>query len=419
MNKFLFFLLLIFLFNINFTFSQGSKEFLIEVESVTKNNKIENKERIELLNELLKKQDTTFFSEKSGFLYHELGKLYFAEKLFTKAIKITNKAIINRKFIESIDLIKLNNSLYNNYCYYLEIKESNNSKKMLKQIIANGYLDSKYTYEAFEYLAYIEADNGDYYNALTNFNHLELLAKKYNNNEYQIYANTGSIHIYSEKNIHGQLDDQDLIKVNDHYNNILKIERDFKIEIDPTVYNNLANIFENNGNRKTAIELYEKSLKYYKKSNEIELTGEIYNNLGVIYAKDNVSLAKKYFEKALKYTNDIGVKADAYNNIGYYLETKKSKEKIAYYLKAMKQLLPKENLTKPNDLPSFEKIKQSDSKLELLFYLTDIANTWYLAYEEEQNVSYLVNAKNTLFLIDKLISYIRFEISEDKSKLFG
>lgn len=103
--------------------------------------------------------------------------------------------------------------------------------------------------------------------------------------------------------------------------------------------NNLAYIYQHEGNIQRAIELYTEAGNFFLSANQPLGLTSIYINLGDIYYKnDELIKAEEFFEKALAYakkTNQNLVIANAYNQLGLIkYRQKKTSQAIVYYQKA-------------------------------------------------------------------------------------
>ncbi len=362
----------------------------------------------------LQQYDTIAFSKELGLAYHEIGKMYYANEQYKKAIAITYKAIALKR--KAKDTFQVNKSL-NNLYYYLEKSGADNKEQLtaLEQIIECKALDI-YTIRAHNKAAKIYTERGDFFKALHYYNFVISNYLTHNNTDQLSEAHLGCIEVYSRLKI----EPSQLNKIQYH-NQQIEIYADYILEEDIAKNNNnLANIYEDIGLNIEAVVYYKKALDYYLETEESETTGAIYSNLGQIYSKlKNTQKATFYFNKALSTTKNKNVLADVAHNRGFYLETTQPTDKIPYYQASMRHLLNKKyNNTTLDDLPSETLIKESNNSKEIIEDLIQIANTWVLAFEKNGETSNLLRAKKTLFLIDKIISYIRFESSLDKSKLF-
>lgn len=132
----------------------------------------------------------------------------------------------------------------------------------------------------------------------------------------------------------------DLETAKKYYNESYNVFKDIKngnglgVEI-----NNLAYIYQHEGNIQKAIELYTEAGNFFLNSNQPLGLTSIYINLGDIYYKNNeLDKAEEFFMKALAYavkTTQNLVLANVYNQLGIIkFRQKKISQAVAYYQKA-------------------------------------------------------------------------------------
>ncbi len=113
--------------------------------------------------------------------------------------------------------------------------------------------------------------------------------------------------------------------------NHLKSSEQLKFRL-PSLFNNIANVYQSKGDSKSALQYYEKALSIAIETNDKALQGIAYNNLGKLYFTDLMD-PKKGLEylmlglKARQETGDKGEIAKSYNVLGgYYLQQKNFNE---------------------------------------------------------------------------------------------
>lgn len=104
--------------------------------------------------------------------------------------------------------------------------------------------------------------------------------------------------------------------------------------------NNLAYLYQHEGNIQKSVELYTEAGNLFEKLNQPLGLTSIYINLGDIYFKnEELEKAEEFFRKALVYAEKADQKpaiANVYNQLGAIQNRKKNtKEAIAYYKKAL------------------------------------------------------------------------------------
>lgn len=399
-------IIFIFLFSTSCV-AQSSESIVDSIYNATDSNTSKLHELIALLNS----RDTISPSENIGYLYHKIGLLYNKDEKFKKAIAFTKKAVFNRTSLIDIDTLKLNRSLNNIYFYYKNLNETDSCQSYLIKIIGNNSTD-KFTLDAYYRLASIASDNGDYFKALEYLEKFFFLSKKSINNSTKYHKKC--IYVYSKMG-NFKLNEKSILYHKNEAEKLRTKKNDAKFA---SMYNNLANYYDDIGKTTKAIAYYKKALKYFiHKNNTIEI-GNIYNNIGAVYAaKKDFKNAHLYFNKGLIITKNKSVWARIYDNQGYYLQTKNPINKIIFYKKAINCFMVNKNFNN-NNTSEILAIKNANDKLDVLGYLVDLANEQVIAYEDNKNIDFLESAKKNILLIDKLVSNIRSGSSTEKSKLF-
>lgn len=366
--------------------------------------------KIASFQKLLSAIDTTQPVKNLDHLYNRLSLTYNRQGEYQKAIDYTKRAIRVRQSIDTTTSYQLSNYWFNLTYYYRSLQDLDKRSEILHDIIDTN-APNKFTYKSHIEYGLTLIDKGDYFNALS---HLKEAADSYTKHQDSLtilQAHESFIQAYASM-------DETLRNRKDIEFHRSKIDYFAKNgwRVHPSVYNNLAVIYEDIDQVDNAIIEYEKVLDIYKSWEEAESIATVYNNLGRMYArKGDHHKANEYFSKALKTSKDPSVVAMTFDNQGYYLQTDRSFDKISYYLKAIHTLLGSEEL---KQLPSFDQIKASEHKLDILNYLIDTAEAFSVAYDQEKKETYLTRAEETLFLIDKLVSLIRFDSDVEQSKLF-
>ncbi|NNE76306.1 MAG: CHAT domain-containing protein, partial [Pricia sp.] len=91
---------------------------------------------------------------------------------------------------------------------------------------------------------------------------------------------------------------------------------------------------------------------------------------------------------------------------------------LASYQKAINYSIDGSLNTGFFELPSFETLEISTEKISLLNHIVTKANAWIKYYENDSNKEHLIQSLETLRLADKFVDVIRFESTEQQSKLF-
>ncbi|PHS08578.1 MAG: hypothetical protein COA88_06335 [Kordia sp.] len=382
-----------------------------KVLSIKKDKSLNNYEKTAKTRALLIDSDFLINIENISDVYHQIGTYLYYNKDYNQAILELQKAIDIRETTPELNY-KLDNSLYNIAQQYRFINNIEQHEYFLNKIIKNGN-HNRYTYKAYNKLGELFIINGDYFRALQYFEIVINSFPSYNDQKILILAYKYAITAYSYIN---NLSNDDLIKVELYSQKLESIDQSINIGLN----NNLAKIYKGIGHKEKAIEYLKKILPIALKRKRYNDAGTISHNIAVLYSESkNNALANKYYKKALGITNNIITIADTHYNQGFYLQTKTSIDKNAYYDKALNIALKLKDTIKPLDyLPSIDDIKASQYKIDILGYLINKANNFVIAYNEEHKRIYLEHSKSTLYLIDQLVSLIRFESSSNDSKLF-
>lgn len=406
----------IFYATIAFSFQAYSQEVLrTKFDAFYNNESLTFEEKKDSIYLLLKNTDTLSITNELGYVYHKLGLFYNRNKYYEKAIQETLKAIQIRKKLKDPNTKDLNNSLYNTYIYHKELGKIQSGKIFLEEVLKNNGTD-RFNFKVLIELALLSMREGDYFKALQYLEPVILSSDIYKDKRILALGHLSYIEAYSKMSTPHKY-------INDVYTHKEKIEalEDYIFTKEVADMNtNLGTIFEKVNQKEKAITHYSQALSLYIEAKDSNNIGTLYNNLGVIHSKKGeYKKAKTYYQKALKINENPIKKADVYDNQGFYLQTIDPKEKIKYYQKAIYTALQLDYQTiADNQLPSISSFTDFTYKPDVLGYLLNKANAWIEAYHIENNKEYLLYAKETLYLIDKIVSLIRLDSKVDQSKLF-
>ncbi len=366
--------------------------------------------KIELTNSLLENNTNTTFTEELGYVYHKLGLLHRSNNDFEKAIESTLIAINIRESIASSNKTGLNNSLYNTFIYYRRLDQRREGKQYLDRIIKNNAPD-RFNYKALIELAFLSSSEGDYYQALEYLEPVTLSLSTYNDLSIYVKGHLACIYVYSKMAYH----EKNLESILLHKQ---KIEEITSNPLDlADLYLNLSTIFFHD--KKASLSYLEKAIPVYSKLNDSIKLGVFYNNIGVLYSELNqTKKSTLFYTKALQISNSWKMTADVYLNQGYYLPSALPDEKISYYYRALNTVLYGQEVPKRKNPNYLLDIKNSPNKTDVLHYLSEIGAELISAYELDPSTKHLIKAKKIFHLIDQVISLIRLDSSQEKSKLF-
>lgn len=387
----------------------------VNFDRIYADHQLSNEDKIKNTHLLLSKTDTISITPELGYVYHRLGLLYSQIGAYESAIRETQKAIQIRSTLKEIDVKDLNNSLYNTFIYFKELEKSQKGQIYLEKILENKGSD-KFNFKALIELASLYMNEGDYFKALQYLEPVVLSFDIYKDYRTFILGHLSCIEVYSKMSTpHKYLE-----KVSQHKEKIESLQNYISPKEIADMYTNLGTIFEKVNEKEKAIFHYEKALSLYIEEGDSNNIGTLYTNIAAIHSRKNEhKKANTYYTKALEINEDPIKKADVYDNQGFYLQTKDPKQKINYYQKAIYTALDQEyNPNDLNQLPSIASFKNYLHKPDVLGYLVNKASAWLDAYHLEKNQPYLFYAKETLYLIDQLVSLIRLDSEVDQSKLF-
>jgi hypothetical protein len=393
--------------------TQEMEVLLIE----SKEKEVTDEVLLQQLLTLLTKQDKTSTTAEMGNLYATIGKQYYKNANNTKAIVYLKKAIqIQKKYKK--EALEVLNKTRNNLAWIYSYEGLDKERyQVLQEIINDGGTD-KYTFNAGIDSAVIEANKGDFYAGLSRLN---VLLTKHNEIDQEIQLRAAIIGIYGKmyENVFTSRKQSDLQIIKKHQQIIEK-----KIDATSldkallyTAYNNLAIVYDAFGDIETALQLYQKVKAYYILQEETSKRLTVLNNIGFLYAKQGKHIqATNCYKEVIALSDDLAQIATAYDNMGYFLNNISAQKKIPYFQKAIQILV--ENKENAFAIPSLETIRNSGYQQDVLIYLVDLAYHYVEAYKEAKSKKYLLQAKETLYRVDELVSLMRYESNTEQSKLF-
>ncbi len=414
--------LILFILNTYLLNAQVSSNLLKTIDSIESLDTA--KERIIKYESFLKQYDTTKHKKHIEILYGKVAVDYSQVKEYNKTIIYIKKALAIRESAKVKNLELINKERYRLALTYSKQDSLELEEDILNQIIKSDG-DGLYTFKSYTKLSRIESNKGDFHKALEYLNSALANTNLCKKLDYEIKIKLLIITIYARKyqNIfHYKRNESDL-------NIVLNLQKDVEKKIKSSnideiniyaMYNNLAIIFYEFKKYNIALNLYSKSKAYYSKNNFKERELKTLMNIGNIYYKQKkIKKAANCFHKVIKETNDLRQKADAYDNMGYYLNSKVVKDKIPYFQKAINTSLNIPiTINDAFNLPKLKTIEDSGNIQDILIYLIDLAQHQVKAYKQDNQKLYLKKALQTLSLVDKLVSLIRYETTSEQSKLF-
>jgi serine phosphatase RsbU (regulator of sigma subunit) len=191
--------------------------------------------------------------------------------------------------------------------------------------------------------------------------------------------------------------------------------------------NDLAYIFQSQGNDEKALEMYFGSLKSFQKLKDKQSISICLNNIGLIYlSQKNYQKALAFFNKSLKIKKELRYQtgiAMTLNNIGTtYLESGANKSALVYFEESLE--IRKKIGTKSGIAQSYENIgtvyrNQKKFKEALKFYEYSFA-----LFDSIKNEDGIISSINSIATIQRLIGNYKkaaelSEIALEKAKKIG
>ncbi|MGB5692534.1 MAG: tetratricopeptide repeat protein, partial [Flavobacteriaceae bacterium] len=401
-------------------------------------------------------------------------------RVLNSDINIQNKSLFIENFLNGLDSIPKSSELADCYHdlgskWYYNIWNGNlNDSNLLRAIrMTEISLDIKRTLpnqrnctinKTINNLAYFKKLAGHYYEAIALFKELDQFAGKYCKNLYsnesklrwarqnlgELYMELGdyfkAIEIYHKliEEYNKAIDKNEELRLGAKESYIQLAE--IYLLIDPDLYFSkiidftnkatslnddydqfyehiVARIDNIKSNMYLYSEKYDKAADYYNlvllKLTERDSADKaiVYSNLGLSQCHlQNYAEAKLVLNKAISYNPK---EANIYNNLGdVSLAMFDFNRAMDHYNKAIALEIADELVIPFNNLPTYQQLELSVNKTSLLNHLVTKANAWLTWYEHEPKQTHLEHALETFDLADQLVDLIRFESTEQQSKLY-
>ncbi len=366
--------------------------------------------------------------------YHDLGsKWYYPNSIkisgglnLEKAISYTSKSLAIKRKLNNLEDCSINKTLNNlGFFHFLnyDIYEAIDAYKELEE---NGHIycsDRKNGKDKVRWsqqqLTKIYKILGNYYAAL------DICDRMLNIYYDAIYTADISVLIATEAHIL-RAETYFLIDPIEHNDKIIKnLDKavSFNKPSASRYEKNIARILNLRANCQFIAEDFQAALITY--SSVLDYFSETDSlNKAVIYSNKGYCLNKlgSYddAEVALSQAIDLNpLNGDAFNNLGdLKLANGDFFRSMVFYNKAIALEINKELKTPYFEIPSIKQLESAVNKTSLLNHMVTKANAWLTWYEHEPDTSHLEHALETFDLADQLVDLIRFESTEQQSKLF-
>ena len=357
--------------------------------------------------------------------YHEVGKWYYnnwwdsnSENDIENAIGYTKKSLDIKSGRVDLEEGSLEKTAYNLGTFQYFNGDFYSAIASFRFLVENGK-DMEVVQDAKLELGKLFKILGDFYKALEQFT------------EIIIYYNSPSV----KNNGSYNLLDAYFERAETYYL-INTVEFDTEIQLDLVKVDSLieradqAGVFfrknrvnQFKGNRYVDLKDFDKALRYHKSvladSSYLYPTelARAYNSIAFSQIKlKDYDQATSELEKAI--TKDENY-SSPYENLGDLYLAKNEFEKGLYqYQKAIVYATTKNSEINYDDLPLAKDFELAADKVQLLNHIVTKANGWLRFYEFDENKDHLEHALKTFSLADQLVDIIRFESTENQSKLF-
>ena len=359
--------------------------------------------------------------DSAAILWHTFGIDCFRQKNYEKAIEVTSNAIALRRVIK--DTFGLSRSLFNTGIYYQRLDKMEYAISYYRQVIALGatIANDKFPDACFETGKYMN-NIGDFQQASLHLNlGIQFLKKRSGRSP-------------KEKKKLARL----LLETGNNYNSLKKYQLAIttlktsinlfdELELYDSKYrcmNGLGAAYEELKDWSKAIDAYQMALQYFEKEGKPMEVIAVMNNLaGVLTKTGSFKKAEFHLNQALQKANELYgpaphiEKASMYDNLGdLVMQQKKHTQALAYYQKALHQVVPgfKEANANPSEA-SFESIYR---KYELLICLGDKARCQYAIAKNNDDKTMAAKALETYYLADAVIDLLQQEQDVRAARLF-
>ena len=309
--------------------------------------------------------------------------------------------------------------------FYRNIGDYHNAYLTQKRIIALPSVSSSDLIEAYKLAANNLFSLGDFYKAIDYYKNAISLAKKehYDYSEYIILCVDASIN-YRQINDERSIRSAKALLLD--IVNTLDGNNKLKTTINPSIlfrlYDHLGNLYGDSSqfDFDAADRYFRKAIVVAQSIEDKRLLGYAYNDIGYLYARSKKPEAKSYLENALTYLEDIETTSICYSNLRLHFINNNDLDNAMLSTQKSINTLAQFDISNAVNLPDKIALSESLYKSELLIALIEKSELWIKFHDNNSGSNHynLKNALNTLKLADYLVDEIRFESSEQESKLF-
>ena len=402
--------------------AQENSEIYLSIKNSNKISNLSKEKKIDSLFVVYERE------KKLGVLaidLYDYAKWQYKNGKIDKAIEISNKCtrIIDtlKSFDENIHKRAVNNLGF----FYGKKRDYVNALNSFKKLTTIGKKD-KSTASAYRLVARYFRYLGDFYKASEYYETSIAIAKEVNNTAILLTNSTeASINykqIASPESLERGIEIlTDAVLLVDSLTKKSKSIGD-KISLKKIVilYDQLGNLYNDRDdyNFIKSKNNYDKAITIASKLNDSLLLALVYTDLGYLYLHDNKKETLYYLNKALQHEPDIETVSIIYANKSAYFSELGNKEEALRAIQQSINALTPISVDDFESLPSKEEVSVCNYKYELVTSLIEKANVWLKFSDNTKDKTALNNALKTFQLADYLVDVIRFESSEQQSKLY-
>lgn len=399
-------------------------EILNNLKAIEGNTSAQDAEKINQLHQLqqLFLQCHTTKDSVYARIVHRLGGIYSKTGDIEKAINFTKEAVaVNRTGYKETDKSFLANSYFNLGTFYNWLYLSEDSHRSWDScIFISRQFPHKYNlaFMAFEQKAYAFIKTGDYQKGVETAENGILLAKK-------VTDTSAEASLLSQK-AQAQIELNNIPEAGENIKKALFILVNNNSNIDKlaTSYSVYARLLNKKGDKKTAIQYYQKAIELNKTigywvqcSRDMLNLGSLYDN----YLHDGVN-ALACYKQALSMVdkaNDDYQRAGIYLNMGVvYWRQKDYGQALQFYQKALNALPIHFTDTAIKSNPTVNMLNLVANDYYVSTLLSNKAEALLGQYKIEKKKELLVSAIRTYQLADKAVDLMRWKQYGEQSKLF-
>ncbi|QCW98890.1 CHAT domain-containing protein [Aggregatimonas sangjinii] len=358
--------------------------------------------------------------------YHDVASKWYydqwwttgAEKDIQNAIDFTTKALLLKKELPSLEKGSLEKTAFNLGTFHYFKGDYYKALDSFR-FLANNGKDSEAIQDAKLELGALYVELGDFYKGIGQFTDMITF---YNGPNSKTSKNFNLLDAYiGRAEVYSTIDNQlfndkiaaDLKKVDSLIDRAAQEEIQFK----------KRRVDQFKGNRFLKIGEYERAIAHHEAvlADSLNLypdeLARVLNSIGF----SNMQLKRNeealiHLEKAI--INDENY-SSPYENLGdLYLAQNEFEKGLYQYQKAIIYATDKNRKIAYDDLITEQDFELAPDKIQLLSHVVTKANGWLRYYEYDTNNEHLNHALKTFALADKLVDIIRFESTENQSKLF-